>query len=90
MGLVIDGRGRQHGQQTDGVDGGGHHGADPAVEPGQDRQDDPADRRQAEAHNVDPQVGQSLGARLVMLDHVEVVGGTNPARQGFQPHQHRS
>ena len=64
-----------------------------AANPGKQRmsaKDDAADRRQTQAHDMNPQIGQTLGARLIMLDHVEVVGRPHPSRQGFQPHQHHS
>ena len=81
---VVDGRGGQHGHQAQGVDGRGRRRPDPAVDAGQGGQDHAADRRQAQTHGVDPQVGQSFGARLVVLDHVEVVGRPDSPGQVFQ------
>ncbi|WP_167493256.1 hypothetical protein [Brevundimonas vancanneytii] len=31
-----------------------------------------------------PQIGQALGPRLVVFDHVQIVGGADTAGEGFQ------
>lgn len=85
---IIDGRCSQHGHQTQRIDGCGHDRANADIDGRQHRQDHAADRRQGQAHGVDPEIGQAFRTRLIMLDHVEFVGRTHARRQGFQPHQH--
>ena len=90
VGVVIDGRGGQHGDQAQGVDGRGQGRADAAVEGRQHRQDDAADRRQGQADDMDPEIGQPLGAGLVVIDHVEGVWRADVLEQSLQAHPHAS
>ena len=74
MGLVVDGRGRQHGDQAQGVGRGGHDRADAGVDGGQHGEDDAAHGGQGQADDVDDQVGGLFRRGPVVLGHVQLVG----------------
>jgi hypothetical protein len=62
--------------------------ADAGVDARQTGQDDAADRRQHQTDDMDPQIRQLFRARLVVLDHVQLVRRADVGDETFQRAQH--
>ena len=88
MGLVVEGRDRQHQDQAQGVGRCGEYGADPDMDRGQHGQGDATDAREGQADHMHDQVGGLFRRRPVMLGHVLFVRNGDLHQHVFQSLEH--